>query len=388
MQPEPQNTLNPDSCADERLPVSVITGFLGSGKTTLLNRLLQHPDLSDAAVIVNEFGEIGLDHSLIESANENTILLSSGCLCCTVRGDLVNTLRDLSVKRYRGEVPPFRRVVIETTGLADPAPILHTLMSVPVVRRYALNTVVTTVDAVLGVATMDAQPESVKQAAVADRIVITKHDLVGEAAVQALRQRLHRLIPAAQIHFSGSATLRPDHLFNSVVFDAAARSEAVRDWLRAEQYEQVQHDDAHAEAACDHPHHGQAGHQCATDAAAPRHDQRIHSFCLRFSEPFEWPEVAAWLDSLVSVRGADLLRVKGLIHVRGDARPVVVHAVQHLFHPPVQLPQWPELSDHATEGLRDSRIVFITRDISRGEVEDALRGVRAALAERGASASV
>ena len=121
------------------------------------------------------------------------------------------------------------------------------------------------------------------------------------------------------------------HLFNSVVFDAAARSEAVRDWLRAEQYEQVQHDDAHAEAACDHPHHGQAGHQCATDAAAPRHDQRIHSFCLRFSEPFEWPEVAAWLDSLVSVRGADLLRVKGLIHVRGDARPVVVHQMKQLY---------------------------------------------------------
>ncbi len=413
MQSETHSAANADSSAEERLPVSVITGFLGSGKTTLLNRLLQHPDLSDAAVIVNEFGEIGLDHSLIESANENTILLSSGCLCCTVRGDLVNTLRDLSVKRYRGEVPPFRRVVIETTGLADPAPILHTLMSVPVVRRYALNTVVTTVDAVLGVGTMDAQPESVKQAAVADRIVITKHDLVDEAAVQTLRQRLYRLNPAAEIHFSGSATLRPDHLFNSVVFDAAARSEAVRDWLRAEQYEQAQHlehpehpehlehsahpgqhehhahhDHAHAEAACDHPQHGQAGHQCATDTAALRHDQRIHSFCLRYREPFDWPEVAAWLDSLVSARGEDLLRVKGLIHVRGNERPVVIHAVQHLFHPPVQLPQWPALSDHATEGLRDSRIVFITRDISRGEVEDALRGVRAALAERSASASV
>ena len=157
MQSETHSAANADSAAEERLPVSVITGFLGSGKTTLLNRLLQHPDLSDAAVIVNEFGEIGLDHSLIESANENTILLSSGCLCCTVRGDLVNTLRDLSVKRYRGEVPPFRRVVIETTGLADPAPILHTLMSVPVVRRYALNTVVTTVDAVLGVGTLLAR---------------------------------------------------------------------------------------------------------------------------------------------------------------------------------------------------------------------------------------
>lgn len=194
---------------DTRIPVSVITGFLGAGKSTLLNRLPRHPDMGETAVIVNEFGEIGLDHALIASSQEDTILLSSGCLCCTVRGDLVNTFRDLAAKRDRGEVKPFKRVVIETTGLADPAPVLHTLMSDPVVaERCRLESVVTLVDAVNGDGTLDHHKEAIKQAAVADRLVLTKVDLAEPKAVQHLRHRLRHLNPGARSSPRLAATSR------------------------------------------------------------------------------------------------------------------------------------------------------------------------------------
>ena len=353
--------------AAAKIPVSVITGFLGSGKTTLLNRLLRDPALADCAVVVNEFGEIGLDHALIESSNDNTILLSSGCLCCTVRGDLVDTLRDLSVKRMRGEVPPFSRVIIETTGLADPAPILHTLMSLPVTRRYALASVVSTVDAVNGEATLGSQPESVKQAAVADRIVITKTDLTGAARIASLRARLAALNPAADI-LDGASALLPSQVFGALSYDPAARSVDVSEWLRAEAY---------ATQGADHA--------CADDEVpehvAPdpnRHDDRVRAHCFTFDAPLPWRELSIWLDVLVRLRGDDLLRVKGMVNVEGASGPVVVHAVQQLFHPPVELDAWPAAGEFAD---RRSRIVFITRDMAREDIARALDGVRDGFAE-------
>ena len=357
---------------EQRLPVSLITGFLGSGKTTLLNRLLRDPALADCAVVVNEFGEIGLDHALIESSNDNTILLSSGCLCCTVRGDLVDTLRDLSIKRMRGEVPPFSRVIIETTGLADPAPILHTLMSLPVTRRYALASVVSTVDAVNGETTLGSQPESVKQAAVADRIVITKTDLTGAARIASLRARLAALNPAADI-LDGASALLPSQLFGALSYDPAARSVDVSEWLRAEAYSRQE---ASKQGG---------GHACADDevpeqvAADPnRHDDRVRAHCFTFDAPLPWRELSIWLDVLVRLRGEDLLRVKGMVNVEGANGPVVVHAVQQLFHPPVELDAWPAEGEFAD---RRSRIVFITRDMKREDIARALDGVRDGFAE-------
>jgi G3E family GTPase len=330
--------------ADGRIPVSVITGFLGSGKTTLLNHLVRHPGMGETAVIVNEFGEIGLDHELIEKSDENTILLGSGCLCCTVRGDLVDTLGDLSIRRLKGEVPPFKRVVIETTGLADPAPILHTLMSVPVVGRYALDNVITTVDLVNGSNTLMQHEEAVKQVAIADRLLITKSDLCEADETDRLAAQLREFNPAAPMASVVDGDIDPEDLFGSLRFDLQTKTDEVREWLRAEQYDDDQH--------TTHNHD------------VNRHNERIEAFCLTFSESMDWATVALWLDTLVANEGEKLLRVKGILDVKDIAEPIVIHAVQHLFHPPMRIKAWPA-------GPRESRIVFITRDLPRNAVEAA-----------------
>ncbi len=329
----------------ERLPVAVLTGFLGSGKTTLLNRLLRHTDMGDAAVIVNEFGEIGIDNALVEASTDEIVLLPSGCLCCTVRGDLVNTLRDLSMKRVMGAVPPFRRVLIETTGLADPAPIIHALMAFPVTRRYRLDAVLTTVDSVNGESTLDSYPEAVKQVAVADRLFLTKIDLASQASVESLRARLVALNPAAPITSTGDK-FAPGMLFDAALYDPATKTVDVQNWLRAEAYE---------------------GRKNAPDTA--RHPTGIDSFCSIIDDPLEWRHIAAWLDLLAGHRGERLLRVKGIFNVRDAGGPIVVQAVQHLFHPPLQLESWPDAD-------RRSRVVFITRDLRREVIEETLAALR------------
>jgi G3E family GTPase len=337
------------SNALSRIPVTVLTGFLGSGKTTLLNHVLKQPEMNATAVIVNEFGEIGLDHLLVESATEDVVLLNSGCLCCTVRGDIANTLTDLFVGRVKGKVPYFTRAVIETTGLADPAPVLHALMSDPiVVERYMVDGVVTTVDAVNGIGTLDRHAEAVKQAAVADRLIITKTDLADAARISSLEARLTGLNPAAPRLRSAQGALDPAALFGLGVFDPEKKSVEVQRWLQ---------DEALAD---DHDHHGHAHHD------VNRHDDRIRAFCITRERPISWDALSAWLDALASMRGDDLLRLKAIVAIaeRPD-QPVVLHGVQHLFHPPVLLPQWPS-ADHRT------RIVFITRDLPRETIEESL----------------
>lgn len=333
----------------QRLPVAVLTGFLGSGKTTLLNRLLHHPEMGDAAVIVNEFGEVGIDNALIEASNEDIVLLPSGCLCCTVRGDLVNTLRDLSMKRVLGAVPPFRRVIIETTGLADPAPIIHTLMTLPVTQRYRLDVVLTTVDAVNGEATLNRYAEALKQAAVADRLLLTKTDLATQGAAESLLARLKLLNPAAPVALADDS-LAPSRLFDTALYDPATKTVDVQNWLRAEAY---------------------SGHATRAQELQQRHADGIDSFCTIIDEPLEWRHIAAWLDLLAGHRGERLLRVKGIFNVRDVAGPIVIHAVQHLFHPPVQLEHWPDAD-------RRSRVVFITRDLPRHIIEETLATLRQA----------
>ena len=337
---------------DERIPVTMLTGFLGSGKTTLLNAWLQSPDLANAAVIVNEFGDVGIDHALIASSSDNTIELSTGCLCCTVRGDLVDTLRELQVRRAKGEVRAFDRVVIETTGLADPAPVIQALMTMPVVRRFRLRQVVTTVDTIHGLSTLDKHVESVKQAAVADDIILTKLDL-SQSESTALLQRLKGLNPGCRIHRSSPEKFpQPTDLAAADIYDPKTKSDKVLEWLNAEAYEDESRSDA------DEHHH-----------EVNRHNAEIGSFCLKFDEPLHWEHVANWLDSLVMCHSDDLLRVKGILNIVGRTKPIVVQAVQRLFHPPFELPQWP--GDD-----RSSRIVFITRGLSRDYVAEVFGTIR------------
>lgn len=350
------------------IPVTVLTGFLGAGKTTLLNRLLRRPELARTAVLINEFGEIGLDHLLVERVEGDVVLLASGCLCCTVRGELVESLNRLAVQRNDGALD-FDRVVIETTGLADPAPILHTLMGDPgVLRHYRLDGIVTVVDAVNGTATLDAQPESVKQVAVADRLVLSKTDLAAPEAVEALRARLARLNPAAPLIVARMGEVDPSRLFNAGLFDPARKIPDVAAWLNAEAYE-VHHGHHHDHDHDHHHAHGQDPHD------VNRHDARIRAFCLTFEEPLHWQAVATWLEMLIVTRGESLLRVKGVLDVVGQDRPIAIHGVQHLFHPPAPLPAWPEGE------RRRSRLVFIVRDLDRAVIEEGLRAFQQATAQ-------
>jgi G3E family GTPase len=341
------------------IPVTLLTGFLGSGKTTVLNHVLKEPGMAATAVIVNEFGEIGLDHLLVERSSEDVVLLNSGCLCCTVRGDIVDTLTNLFVDRVKGKVPYFIRVAIETTGLADPAPILHTLMTDPIVAvRYMLDGVVTTVDAVNGAGTLDKQPEAVKQAAVADRLLLTKSDLAEPAVRQAIEGRLKVLNPSAPIVPVAQGAVDPALLFNIGFYDPVTKSADVRRWLRDEAFE----------SGDDHEHEH-------LHPDVNRHDDRIRAFCIIRERPISWDALSAWLDALATMRGDDLLRLKAIVALsdRPD-QPVVLHGVQHLFHPPVLLPEWPS-EDHRT------RMVFITRDLPRQAIETTLAAFADAVAE-------
>ncbi|MFZ0497362.1 MAG: GTP-binding protein [Methylocella sp.] len=345
-------------------PLTVVTGFLGAGKTSLLNALLRDPALARTLVIVNEFGEIGLDHLLVERLDGDMLVMTSGCLCCSIRGDLIATLEDILRRRDNGRIAPFQRVMIETTGLADPAPVLHTVMAHPyLMLRFRVDGVVTLVDTVNGNATLDAHEEAVKQAAMADRLVLSKTDLLtaGSGALRDLRARLKKLNPGAVLLDAAKGEATAGALLDAGIYDPDRKIPDVRRWLNAEAFAARGADD-HSAHVPRHPH-GDHSQGEGEKHDVNRHDARIRAFCMRHEAPLAPAALDLFLELLRKAHGPRLLRVKGIVALGDDpSRPVVIHGVQHLFHPPLRLPAWPD-ADHGT------RIVFILRDMEPSFVE-------------------
>ncbi|MEM7662074.1 MAG: GTP-binding protein [Pseudomonadota bacterium] len=336
----------------ERLPISILSGFLGSGKTTVLNHLMGQPELSRTLVIINEFGEVGLDHDLmVHSTDDVVVEMSNGCLCCTLRRDLAKTLREAPWRFARGGELWFDRVIIETTGIADPAPILNTLMTDPKISGlYRLDGVVVTVDAANGLATLDSEIDAVKQAAVADRLLITKTDLVDSISSSKLQDRLRALNPSAKQDIARRGVVDAGSLFDIGLYDLKTKSLNVQNWISAE---------TNASAP-------DRAETFGDRARLKRHAAEIRSVCLTIDEPIDRQRLDVWFEALRRFDGADLLRMKGIVSVTGSDGPLVIHGVQHVFHPVATLQYWPSED-------RRSRIVFITRNIDEASLHDTLK---------------
>ena len=312
-----------------RIPVTVVTGFLGAGKTTLIRRFLKSPEGQGTAVIVNEFGAVGIDDALVREAAETTVLLGNGCLCCITRTDLQVALRRLVFDRERGTAPPFARVLIETSGLADPAPILQTFSTDRALGgEFHIDVVLAVVDAVNGEAALADAAEARKQVILADRLIISKTDLATAATVEALTRHLQQLNPRAAIDIAVDGVLEPNR-----IIEPATRERS-------------------------------------SFIAEAEHGDGIASFVLEGEDPIQWPAFSRAMETLIALRGPDLLRVKGLLNVTGCRGPVVVQYVQHLSHPPVELEAWPDEN-------RSTRVVFITRNMRERQVRDLFAAVQA-----------
>ncbi|NNU69074.1 GTP-binding protein [Rhizobium sp. WYCCWR 11152] len=358
------------SALNDRIPVTILTGFLGAGKSTLLNRILKDPVMKDAAVIINEFGDVGIDHLLVESSGDSIIELSDGCLCCTVRGELVDTLANLMDAVQTGRVKPVKRVVIETTGLADPSPVMQAIMGNPVIAtNFELDGVVTVVDAVNGLQTLDNHEEARKQAAVADRLIVSKKTMA--EATDELVKRLRALNPRATMMDADSAEAGSAAVLVNGLYDPATKIADVGRWLQDEDAHEAHHHhdhdgDHHHHGHHHHDHHhlGEQGHAHQDPHDVNRHDASIRSFSIIEEKPIDPMALEMFIDLLRSAHGEKLLRMKAIVSVsdRPD-RPLVLHGVQSIFHPPVRLPAWPGED-------RRTRMVLITRDLPEAFVKD------------------
>lgn len=337
-----------------KIPVTLITGFLGSGKTTLISKLLLHPEMRRVAVVINEVGEIGIDHDLVTLSSENMTLLANGCICCSVRTDLQETLRDLFAQRKVGEVFDFDRVIVETTGLADPAPVVQTLASDTLLAaQYRLDGLITLVDGINGVGQIEQQTEAVKQIAIADKILVTKTDVASNSDLEKLQTHIRSLNANAPIEHIRHGQVEPSSLINLGLTSSRAGEITLRflgeDLMGSSSREG-----------------SEEGRYLAAKKAG--HDPAVRTLSLRFKEPFEWTSFSAALELLATLRGPDLLRLKGIVNVEGE--PVVVQGVQHIFDTPVKMDQWPSED-------RDSRLVFITRNIEADVIRQLFQAVGA-----------
>ena len=329
-----------------QIPVTVITGFLGSGKTTLLSSILKKKEMQKTAVIINEFGEIGLDHALIEHTDENIVELQSGCICCTIQGDLNKTLIDLFDKMMNGKVSSFNRVLIETTGLANPVPIIHTLMSsIELIRIYSLDGVITVVDSVNGEKTLDLHEESLKQLALAEKIILSKTDIIDKDEIKSLIYRIKEINPVSQIVYSKFGNIPLEEIFGLGAYDPYKKSADVKKWLAAEKYKDKKH----------HHHHD-----------VNRHNENIRAFSMMSENPVNMIAFSFFRDMITAALGANLLRMKGIVNIAGEERPAVIHGVQHIFHPVQWLETWPDND-------RRTKLVFITQNIKKEQIEDFFR---------------
>ena len=339
-----------------QIPVTVITGFLGSGKTTLLSSILKKKEMQKTAVIINEFGEIGLDHALIEHTDENIVELQSGCICCTIQGDLNKTLIDLFDKMMNGKVSSFNRILIETTGLANPVPIIHTLMSsIELIRIYSLDGVITVVDSINGEKTLDLHEESLKQLALAEKIILSKTDIVDKDEIKSLVYRIKEINPVSQIIFSKFGNIPLEEIFGLGAYDPYKKSADVKNWLAAEKYKDKKH----------HHHHD-----------VNRHNENIRAFSMMSENPVNMIAFSFFRDMITAALGANLLRMKGIVNIAGEERPAVIHGVQHIFHPVQWLENWPDND-------RRTKLVFITQNIKKEQIEDFFRPLMGLDTEKG-----
>ena len=335
----------------KKIGISVLTGFLGSGKTTILTSLIKQKQMANAAIIINEFGEVGLDHDLIETTDENVIELQNGCICCTIQDDLKTTLLDLLKKMEKGDISPFNHVIIETTGLADPVPIIHTLMtSLDLQRIYSIDGVITVVDSINGETTYNTHEESVKQTAFADRIILSKIDIADKATVNSLTKRIKSINPKVTLIKSYKDSILVSELLGLNDYNPQNKEWNVRDWLDIEKNKSNNRS---------HNHHDHQNHNHDVN----RHGDNIETFAMVTSQPVSMTVVNFFLELLMSQMGENILRIKGILNIKGQSCPAVIHGVQHIFYPLEWLEKWPSED-------KQSRLVFITKNIKKDTIDD------------------